>query len=73
MPLSPVTFCLSFISKHYGLVKVDGDISLKGWLFNTIYVRHFFGMETSSLLFGPRCPLFMWFTGYNSSTEKKYL
>ena len=45
-------FLSSFTSKIMGLVKVNGDTSLKGWLFNTVYVQDFWSMETSSFLYG---------------------
>lgn len=44
-------FLSSFISKVMGIIKV-GDTSLHGWLFNTVYVHNFMGMELSSLLYG---------------------
>lgn len=51
---NPITlyFLSSFISKILGRIKVDGDTSLHGWLFKTIYVHDFWSMETASLLYG---------------------
>ncbi|RYC52303.1 acyltransferase family protein [Flagellimonas olearia] len=47
-----VYFLSSFISKLFGLIKVDGENSLHGWLFQTIYVHDFMSMKLSSLLYG---------------------
>ena len=43
-------FISSFTGKIMGLLKV-GDTSLKGWLFQKIYVQDFMSMELSSLLY----------------------
>jgi len=45
-------FLSSFISKILGMIKVDEDTSLHGWLFDTIYVHDFISMQLSSLLYG---------------------
>ena len=47
-----VYFLSSFISKLFYSIKVDGETSVHGWLFKTIYVHDFMAMETSSLLYG---------------------
>ncbi|MET1258588.1 heparan-alpha-glucosaminide N-acetyltransferase domain-containing protein [Flagellimonas sp. DF-77] len=47
-----VYFLSSFISKLFYLIKVDGETSLHGWLFQTIYVHDGLSMELSSLLYG---------------------
>lgn len=47
-----VYFLSSFISKLFGLIKVDGENSLHGWLFQTIYVHDFMSMKLSSLFYG---------------------
>lgn len=47
-----VYFLSSFISKLFYSIKVDGETSIHGWLFNTIYVQDFFSMQMSSLLYG---------------------
>ncbi|WP_420320837.1 acyltransferase family protein [Flagellimonas sp.] len=47
-----VYFLSSFITKLFYSIKVDGDTSLHGWLFNKIYVHDFMSMELSSLLYG---------------------
>ena len=47
-----VYFLSSFITKLFYSIKVDGDTSLHGWLFNKIYVHDFISMEFSSLLYG---------------------
>ncbi len=47
-----VYFLSSFITKLFYSIKVDGDTSLHGWLFKTIYVQDFFSMQLSSLLYG---------------------
>lgn len=47
-----VYFLSSFISKLFYLIKVDEDLSIHGWLFNTIYVRQGIPLELSSLLYG---------------------
>ncbi len=47
-----VYFLSSFITKLFYSIKVDGDMSLHGWLFNKIYVHDFMTMELSSLLYG---------------------
>lgn len=46
-----VYFLSSFISKLFYLIKVDGETSVHGWLFQTIYVHGFMALETSSLLY----------------------
>lgn len=45
-------FLSSFISKIMGMIKVDGDTSLHGWLFDTVYVHDFLSLQWSSLLYG---------------------
>ena len=45
-------FLSSFISKILGMIKVDEDTSLHGWLFDTIYVHDFMSLQLSSLLYG---------------------
>lgn len=57
-------FLSSFISKIMGMIKVDGDTSLHGWLFNTVYVHDFMAMEASSLLYGLSVVSFYVFLGY---------
>ncbi|PWL39942.1 heparan-alpha-glucosaminide N-acetyltransferase [Flagellimonas aquimarina] len=47
-----VYFASSFITKLFYLIKVDGETSIHGWLFNKIYVHRFISMELSSLLYG---------------------
>lgn len=47
-----VYFLSSFIAKLFYMIKVDGETSIHGWLFNTIYVQDFFSMQMSSLLYG---------------------
>lgn len=44
-------FLSSFISKIMGMIKVEGDTSLHGWLFDTVYVHDFMSLELSSLLY----------------------
>jgi len=45
-------FLSSFISKVMGMIKINGDQSLHGWLFETVYVHNFMSMQLSSLLYG---------------------
>ena len=47
-----VYFLSSFISKLFYLIKVDEDLSIHGWLFNTVYVHNGMPLELSSLLYG---------------------
>ncbi len=47
-----VYFLSSFITKLFYSIKVDGNTSLHGWLFNKIYVYDFISLELSSLLYG---------------------
>ena len=47
-----VYFLSSFVSKLFHYIKVNGDTSLHGWLFQNIYVHDFMAMELSSLLYG---------------------
>ena len=47
-----VYFLSSFVSKLFYSIKVDGDTSLHGWLFQNIYVQDFMSAEFSSLLYG---------------------
>lgn len=47
-----VYFLSSFITKLFYMIKVDGETSLHGWLFKTIYVQDFLSMELSSMLYG---------------------
>ncbi len=44
-------FLSSFVAKVLGMIKVDGETSLHGWLFDTIYVHNFMSMQLSSLLY----------------------
>ncbi|MDT7828778.1 heparan-alpha-glucosaminide N-acetyltransferase [Pricia sp. S334] len=44
-------FLSSFIAKVMGMIKVDGDTSLHGWLFETVYVHDFMSLSMSSLLY----------------------
>tara|TARA_R110002020_G_scaffold114593_2_gene263413 strand:+ start:28753 stop:29841 length:1089 start_codon:yes stop_codon:yes gene_type:complete len=46
-----VYFLSSFISKLFYLIKVQGDTSIHGWLFQTFYVHGFLTLEASSLLY----------------------
>lgn len=46
-----VYFLSSFVTKLFGMIKVDGENSLHGWLFQNIYVHDFMAMEFSSLLY----------------------
>ncbi|MEM8927186.1 MAG: heparan-alpha-glucosaminide N-acetyltransferase domain-containing protein [Bacteroidota bacterium] len=47
-----VYFLSSFITKLFYLIKVDGETSIHGWFFETIYVQDFLSMQLSSLLYG---------------------
>jgi len=47
-----VYFLSSFVSKIMGMLKVNEDQSLHGWLFDTVYVHDFMSMQFSSLLYG---------------------
>ncbi|MCL6274193.1 heparan-alpha-glucosaminide N-acetyltransferase domain-containing protein [Muricauda sp. 2012CJ35-5] len=47
-----VYFLSSFITKLFYSIKVDGEMSVHGWLFNTIYVHDFMSMKLSSMLYG---------------------
>lgn len=47
-----VYFLSSFVTKLFYLIKVDGENSIHGWLFNTLYVHDFISMQLSSLLYG---------------------
>ncbi|MCL6266556.1 acyltransferase family protein [Flagellimonas myxillae] len=47
-----VYFLSSFITKLFYLIKVDGENSIHGWLFNTVYVHDFMSMKLSSMLYG---------------------
>lgn len=44
-------FLSSFFTKVMGMIKVDDDTSLHGWLFDTIYVHEFMSLQLSSLLY----------------------
>ncbi|MGB6153996.1 MAG: DUF5009 domain-containing protein [Pricia sp.] len=44
-------FLSSFISKVMGMIKVEGETSLHGWLFDTVYVHGFMSLQLSSLLY----------------------
>ncbi|MGB7392957.1 MAG: heparan-alpha-glucosaminide N-acetyltransferase [Pricia sp.] len=44
-------FLSSFIAKIMGMIKVDADMSLHGWLFDTVYVHDFLSLQMSSLLY----------------------
>ena len=46
-----VYFMSSFVSKIFGMIKIDSDTSLHGWLFKTLYVHDFISMQMSSLLY----------------------
>ncbi len=46
-----VYFLSSFVSKLFYSIKVDGETSLHGWLFQHIYVHDFIPMKFSSLLY----------------------
>lgn len=45
-------FMSSFISKVLGMIEVDQNTSLHGWLFDTVYVHDFMSLQLSSLLYG---------------------
>ncbi|MEM9649537.1 MAG: DUF5009 domain-containing protein [Bacteroidota bacterium] len=47
-----VYFLSSFITKLFYSIKIDGETSVHGWLFNNIFVHDFMPMELSSLLYG---------------------
>lgn len=47
-----VYFLSSFVTKLFYSIKVDGETSIHGWLFQNIYVQDFMPMELSSLLYG---------------------
>lgn len=47
-----VYFLSSFITKLFYSIKLDGETSIHGWLFNTIYVHDFMSMKLSSMLYG---------------------
>ncbi len=44
-------FLSSFIAKIMGMIKVDGDTSLHGWLFVNMYVHDSISLQLSSLLY----------------------
>lgn len=46
-----IYFLSSFFGKILGMIKVNGETSLHGWLFNTLYVHDFMSMQLSSLLY----------------------
>ena len=47
-----VYFLSSFITKLFYSIKLDGETSIHGWLFNTIYVHDFMSMKLSSMFYG---------------------
>ena len=47
-----VYFLSSFIATLFRSIKVDGEISVHQWLFNTIYLQSFIPVKFSSLLYG---------------------
>nr|WP_299386300.1 heparan-alpha-glucosaminide N-acetyltransferase domain-containing protein [Allomuricauda sp.] len=47
-----VYFLSSFVTKLFYMIKVDGETSIHGWLFNTIFVHDFMPMKLSSMLYG---------------------
>ncbi|MEM7381877.1 MAG: heparan-alpha-glucosaminide N-acetyltransferase domain-containing protein [Bacteroidota bacterium] len=47
-----VYFLSSFITKLFYSIKVNEDLSLHGWLFETIFVQDFLSAQFSSLLYG---------------------
>lgn len=57
-------FLSSFISKILGQIKVSEDLSLHGWLFNTIYVHDFISLQLSSLLYALTVVAFYLMLGY---------
>jgi len=59
-----IYFSSSFISKLFYLIKVDGETSIHGWLFNTIYVQDFLSMQMSSLLYALSVVAFYCLLGY---------
>ncbi len=59
-----IYFLSSFISKLFYLIKVDGETSIHGWLFKTVYAQDFFSTQMSSLLYGLSVVTFYCFLGY---------
>lgn len=57
-------FLSSFISKILGMIKVGGDNTVHGWLFDTIYVHDFMSMQLSSLLYALTVVSFYMLLGY---------
>lgn len=66
-------FLSSFTSKIMGMIKVDGETSLHGWLFKTVYVQDFMYMETSSLLYGLSVVTFYVILGYILYRKKIFI
>lgn len=59
-----VYFLSSFITKLFYMIKVDGETSIHGWLFQKIYVQDFLSMQLSSLLYGLTVVSFYCFVAY---------
>ncbi len=66
-------FLSSFISKIMGMIKVDGDTSLHGWLFDTLYVHDFMSLQLSSLLYGLTVVAFYCLLAYILYTRKIFI
>ena len=47
-----VYFLSVFVATLFRSIKVDGEISVHEWLFNTVYVQSFMPLKFSSLLYG---------------------
>ena len=68
-----VYFLSSFITKLFYSIKVDGETSIHGWLFNTIYVHDFLSMQFSSLLYGLSVAAFYCLVAYVLYKKKIFI
>lgn len=66
-------FLSSFISKIMGMIKIDGDTSLHGWLFDTVYVHDFLSLQFSSLLYALTVVAFYSGLGYLLYQKKIFI
>lgn len=68
-----VYFLSSFVTKLFYSIKVDGETSLHGWLFQHIYVHDFIPMELSSLLYGLTIVSFYMLVAYIMFRKKIFI
>jgi predicted acyltransferase len=68
-----VYFLSSFVTKLFYSIKVNEELSVHEWLFQTIYVQDFLSLKFSSLLYGLSVVAFYMLVAYVLYRKKIFI